>query len=268
MQWNPPTFNDLYDIKNELKKKIKESGRQVTLNATLRSVLGERGEGRSQRILEKIYFPYKGLTDAEADSALIQRLSIALPLVEVKPPKGLTGTIASILDGGNEWDEFVERIVLMALFVINQAVVDINLEEEGRSEDRIDKTKGADLALKSKVRQKAVLALIVPSKRLGAVNLGHLSIEQASSLISDAIYFRCTTVDHADEKEKSLDLSSEPLNLEERDVYLRIEIEDCASLIGETIRLKIKNSLPEHEIKLTKFATLGRPTGLGDFIRI
>ncbi|TAN85279.1 MAG: hypothetical protein EYR95_17530 [Phormidium sp. SL48-SHIP] len=97
-----------------------------------------------------------------------------------------------------------------------------------------------------------------------------LTREQICELIDNCAYFCCLPSRDLDSLEQDLQRTSEPILPDsERDVYIRIQIEDGGNMIGNSSCYGLKKRLPQTETgKLKKRLLLANLSGREHFNRI
>lgn len=101
----------------------------------------------------------------------------------------------------------------------------------------------------------AALCLVVPvsvfndikSKNPNNLQDNNLDINELETLIDNALYFLCTEVDNANLKQKYLKFTddSEDISIDSnREVYIRIDINNGEEMIGKTVPYILKRNLP------------------------
>lgn len=117
----------------------------------------------------------------------------------------------------------------------------------------------------------AALCLVVPAHIVSNLSKGSsLSVDDLTDLIDNASYFLCTTFKKADSNQDRLEMTDEPiLSDSQREVYIRINIDDGQNLIGKEIPYILKTNLPTSaQCVVRKLACLRNLTGLEAFNRI
>lgn len=124
----------------------------------------------------------------------------------------------------------------------------------------------------------AALCLIVPAsviidlkdKHPNSLIDNRLNPSDLKMLIDSASYFLCTTTEKADSKEQLLEITNEdiPLN-SNREVYMRIHIEQGQEMINKESPYILKRNLPLHGQRiLQRYACLKNLSGLEKFNRV
>jgi hypothetical protein len=118
----------------------------------------------------------------------------------------------------------------------------------------------------------ADLCLVVPAKVVGNLSVRSVvSSEDLSYLIDNTSYFLCASKENADINERDLIMSEDEDILPDsnRDVYIRVKIENGQNLIGEKIPYYLKSGLSTNsKITIKKVTCLGSMSGLQTFNRI
>jgi hypothetical protein len=117
----------------------------------------------------------------------------------------------------------------------------------------------------------ATLCLIVPASIISNRNQGdQLAVEDMELLIDKAPYFLCTTIDDANLKQQYLTLMNEKIPFDsDRDVYVRIHINDGRNMLGKKSPYMLKSRLPLHgQGLIVKLACLKDLSGLEAFDHI
>jgi len=117
----------------------------------------------------------------------------------------------------------------------------------------------------------AALCLIVPAKIVSSLQVDSvLSASDVEHLINNTSYFLCTTPKAANQNEQNLELINDYISPDgQREVYLRIDINDGQDLIDKKITYTLKTNLPNNEkFIIKKLACLKNLSGLAVFNRI
>jgi len=119
----------------------------------------------------------------------------------------------------------------------------------------------------------AALCLIVPAKIVSSLRVGSvLSANEVEDLINNTSYFLCTTPEAANQNEQNLILTSDCISPDsQREVYLRIDINDSQDLIDKKTTYTLKTNLPDNENEefiIKKLNCLKNLSGLAVFNRI
>lgn len=117
----------------------------------------------------------------------------------------------------------------------------------------------------------AALCLVVPAKIASTLKTGSsLSAIDVEHLIDNASYFLCVTLRTANSSEESLDLTDEHISPDsQREVYIRVDINDGRELIDKKIPYILKTNLPSTaQFVVKKLNCLRNLSGLEEFNRI
>jgi hypothetical protein len=124
--------------------------------------------------------------------------------------------------------------------------------------------------LPSSSSQTAKLCLVVLASIASGVK-GVLSRDELITLISNASYFLCTDSDTANRNQEKLNMAEdeEIIANSNRQVYIRIKIDNGGNMIGQKMPYSLKTNLPENvQGTIEKIACLRDFSGLEKFNRI
>ncbi len=115
------------------------------------------------------------------------------------------------------------------------------------------------------------LCLVVPAQVASSLRIGdRLHPEDIADLIDNASFFLCSTLTTASQNEQGLVLTEDPISPNsQREVYLKIFIDEGRNLIDKKIPYSLKTSLsPNTEFVIAQIACLRNLSGLEVFNRI
>ncbi|HAT15595.1 MAG TPA: hypothetical protein DCS91_20265 [Microcoleaceae bacterium UBA11344] len=128
----------------------------------------------------------------------------------------------------------------------------------------------------SKTRQlsPSALCLVVPASVVENVRENHkINVSDIEKLIDNSLYFLCTSPEDANKTWERLDRTDEDITTvsEQREVYIRIDIDGGEDMIGKKVQYILKRNLPQNgqvtvkELACLKYLSI---SGLEKFNRI
>lgn len=116
----------------------------------------------------------------------------------------------------------------------------------------------------------AALCLIVPASAISNLKKNCLDRYDLEQLLDNASYLLCTTVDDANLKQQSLEMTNENIPLDSnRDIYIRIHIAGGQEMIDKKVPYILKRNLPSHgQGVVERLACLKNLSGAKAFTRI
>jgi hypothetical protein len=160
---------------------------------------------------------------------------------------------------------FAAAIILAALLVVWKVYLDPKAKRNTLVEEPIQKP-----TLPSSISSSAELCLIIPASIANGVK-NVLSKDDLITLIYNASYFLCTDFDTADRNQEKLNMAEteDILPNSNREVYIRIKIDNGGYMIGQKMPYSLKTNLPENvRGNVEKKACLRDFSGLEKFNRI
>jgi len=170
----------------------------------------------------------------------------------------------------------VEFLLLAACVLVGVFFCIQYLAAKQRNTEQQQKPKQVGISpspLSSPISVSAALCLIVPAKIVSSLQVGSvLSANEVEDLINNTSYFLCTTPEAANQNEQNLILTSDCISPDsQREVYLRIDINDSQDLIDKKTTYTLKTNLPDNENEefiIKKLNCLKNLSGLAVFNRI
>ena len=160
---------------------------------------------------------------------------------------------------------FAAAIILAALLVVWKVYLDPKAKRNTLVEEPIQKP-----TLPSSISSSAELCLIIPASIANGVK-NVLSKDDLITLIYNASYFLCTDFDTADRNQEKLNMAEteDILPNSNREVYIRIKIDNGGNMIGQKMPYSLKTNLPENvQGTVKKLACLRDLSGLEKFNRV
>jgi hypothetical protein len=117
----------------------------------------------------------------------------------------------------------------------------------------------------------AALCLVVPAQIASTLKTNtNINVSNVAHLIDNASYFLCTIPEDANRHKQHLILTDEYISTDsQREVYVRISINDGRDLIGKNISYSLKKNLsPNAQFMVEQLACLRNLAGLEEFNRI
>jgi hypothetical protein len=176
---------------------------------------------------------------------------------------------------GNDMKLF--QIVVIGCLIVG-AVVCIKYLEKAKKEREVGKSRQippSDISPpRPKVSVPVALCLIVPASVVGNLsNNNPINVSDIEKLIDSSLYFLCTTPEDAKATWELLDRTDEDITTvsEQREIYVRINIDDGEEMIGKKVPYILKRNLPSNgQGMVTQLASLKylSVSGLEKFNRI
>jgi hypothetical protein len=160
---------------------------------------------------------------------------------------------------------FAAAIIIAAPLLVWKVYLDPKAKQNTIIEEPIQKT-----TLPSSSSGSAELCLIIPASIANGVK-NVLSSDDLITLIYNASYFLCTDFDTANRNQKELNMAEteEILPNSNREVYIRIKIDNGGNMIGQKMPYSLKINLPENvQGTVKKLACLRDLSGLEKFNRV
>lgn len=167
------------------------------------------------------------------------------------------------------------QIVVIGCFIVGtvSCLIYLNKKQEGGEKEN-HKNSPFSSPPPNKVSITVALCLIVPASVAGNVQENStINVSNIETLIENASYFLCTSIEDANTTQQLLELTNEDItNLsEQREVYIRINIADGEEMIGKKVKYILKRNLPTNgQGVIRKFACLKylSVSGLEKFNRV
>jgi hypothetical protein len=160
---------------------------------------------------------------------------------------------------------FAAAIILAALLLVWKVYLDPKAKQNTIVEEPIQKS-----TLSSSSSGSAELCLVILASIANGVRYV-LSRDELITLISNASYFLCTDFDTANRNQEKLNMAEdeEILPNSNREVYIRIKIDNGGNMIGQKMPYSLKTNLPENvQGTVEKRACLRDFSGLENFNRV
>jgi|LakMenEpi03Aug12_release.lakeMendotaPanAssembly.Ray.scaffolds.fasta_scaffold175135_2 hypothetical protein len=160
---------------------------------------------------------------------------------------------------------FAAAIIIAAPLLVWKVYLDPKAKQNTIIEEPIQKP-----TLPSSSPGSAELCLIIPASIANGVK-NVLSSDDLITLIYHASYFLCTDFDTANRNQKELNMAEteEILPNSNREVYIRIKIDNGGNMIGQKMPYSLKINLPENvQVTVEKLACLRDLSGLEKFNRV
>jgi hypothetical protein len=181
---------------------------------------------------------------------------------------------------GNNWEDTqmkLFQIVVIGCLIVG-AVVCIKYLEKAKKEREVgDSRKNQPLDSsppRPKVPVPVALCLVVPASVVENVRENHpIDVSDIEKLIDNSLYFLCTTPEEADATWKRLERTDEDITSlsEQREIYVRINIDNGEEMIGKKLPYILKRNLPSNgqgmvkQLACLKYLSV---SGLENFNRI
>ena len=217
---------------------------------------------------------YKIIADL-IDSVFIERQALA----QLKPVKGIVNTLGisnlslNVNQHFNDEEEKMRWFVIAACILVGVVACLQYLgylkKRKAAQQQKIEKP--APPPPQPSPPIPAALSLVVPAKIVSEIKIGStLSADNIEYLIDNASYFLSTRLKIAQSNEEQLELTDEYISPDsQREVYLRVDINNGRDLIDKNIPYLLKSNLPaKAEFVVQQLACLKNLSGLEKFNRV
>ncbi|MFM7366181.1 MAG: hypothetical protein ACKO11_17145 [Cuspidothrix sp.] len=170
------------------------------------------------------------------------------------------------------------QIVVIGCFIVGTVSCFIYLKKKQEDGENAQKENHKNSPFSSppppnKVSITVALCLIVPASVVENIRENStINVSDIETLIENASYFLCTSIEDADTTQKFLELTPDDITelSEQREVYIRINIADGEEMIGKKVKYSLKRNLPNNKGVVRKLACLKylSVSGLEKFNRI